>query len=156
MAFLAADPKADAIDRRIAVGTPTEIGLRVLVPWPLKLGFDHIIVDAPIGGLLGAMLGDTHATIVLLTLSALAPGESTLATVAWDATGQGGEHDLHAMVDPDDSVAEFDEANNGNQALIALRGLGLQVITGQTSYEVGEGVTTWCSLTNLKASTLWP
>ncbi|MEM8963154.1 MAG: CARDB domain-containing protein, partial [Acidobacteriota bacterium] len=61
----------------------------------------------------GAVIGDT-------ALPELAPGASTTVELTWDSLGATGLHLLHVEIDPDDTLVELDEANNGGLVSVDL------------------------------------
>ena len=67
-----------------------------------------------------------------VALPALGAGEETTTSFTWTAT-EDGNHILHIVVDPTDSVAEFDELNNEVAIEVGASSVDLALLSGSVS-----------------------
>jgi hypothetical protein len=140
-----------AEDADLAAGAPTLIGASG-VTRTLRAHVSNVGGTEAGATTVQVWNGDPGAGRTLIgtqPLPALAPGESAWVETTWDVLGQAGPHTLVAVVDPDDTVAEFYEHNNVAAAEVAIPPFELSVETPSTAYDEGEPVVITVRLTNL-------
>ena len=92
------------------------------------------------------------AGIASLNVPALAPGETTTLVHAWSALGKAGDHQIYAVADPENLVAEFNETNNTGVTLVSLPSLSLALSTGGVSFRANTNMVITSSCANLSNS----
>ena len=87
-----------------------------------------------------------------LPVPSLSGGDSFHTEMTWDVLGQAGVHTVTVVVDPDDVVAEFHEANNAATGYVYVPALDLALEVGDDSYPVGQTVDIKATLHNLSGA----
>ncbi len=80
----------------------------------------------------------------------LAAGDSADVQITWDTTGKTGNHNIIAVADPDNIVAEKDENNNTDSTALTVNGYGVSLSVDATSKSVqpGDSATYTVTVTN--------
>ena len=82
--------------------------------------------EPAVGQMVGRVLGEA-------TAPGLAPGDSTTVEIPWDTLGAvPGTHELHAVADDDDLVAETEEDNNEGLLEVSLASPGLPDLSAES------------------------
>jgi streptogramin lyase len=85
-------------------------------------------------------LYDGDALIGMQPVNALNSGESQEIAFVWNVLGRAGEHKIKAVVDPDNTVMEFNEENNAAILSVAIPDLALTTGTDKDTYKINRHV----------------
>ena len=105
--------------------------------------------DAPATELL-ALDATTSSVLGNVSVPALAPAASALASVAWNVLGRAGSREIEVVADSTDAVREFREDNNRSRATVEIPALVIAA-TAAPSYDANVEADLGAAITNLSA-----
>jgi sugar lactone lactonase YvrE len=94
-------------------------------------------------------LYDNDDLIETKPVNALGSGESQEMTFIWNVFGKAGEHVIKAIIDPDNTVIEFNEGNNTSTVNIVVPDIALLTGTDKDTYKIRQKVNITSTITNL-------
>ncbi len=100
-------------------------------------------------------LYDSDTLIETKSVKDLNPGESAAASTIWNVLGKGGDRLLRAVVDPQDSVAEYSEENNTNSITMRVPALTIFTDADKETYKIRQKVYITSTITNLTSGTTY-
>jgi uncharacterized repeat protein (TIGR01451 family) len=89
------------------------------------------------------------------SIGSLNSGGSEEITFTWNVLGKAGEHTIKAVVDPDNTVTEFNEENNESTLNVTVPDISLITETDKDTYKIRQKVNINSTITNLTASTTY-
>lgn len=96
-----------------------------------------------------AALYDGETLIGTTPVRALNAGETATLGVSWNVLGKAGDHVLKAVVDPQDMVIEYSEANNYSISNVSIPNVTLFAVTDKDAYKIRQKVYITSTVTNL-------
>ncbi|MFA4828325.1 MAG: CARDB domain-containing protein [Thermodesulfovibrionales bacterium] len=95
---------------------------------------------------------DGDSLIETISVNALNSGESQEITFTWNVLGKAGEHIIKVIVDPDNTVTEFNEDNNTATTNITVPDITLVTETDKDAYKIRQKVNINSFIANLTST----